>query len=429
MAFGPAKKFPSYRAGAVQSQPLGMPPKEDEFTQLMTMLNQQAGPSAIKAPKDRGMFGRFMGVLGGEAYGKEQMGWVERLGRGADGMNAIRDEQRAMKQAQEEEVKRREIAESMGMYDGNADLFAMDPAMAMQAKYRGEDIAREDARYGKEEAYRERQWLTDQQRYESEQERADRLEKRGNFESDRSHDLALKDYGLRKSEAENPASGNYGLTPVWGQDGQGNPVLMQPSKGGGLRVAETPDGVSLLDPYQTAYDRTLGASDAKVAAYESTAGRALTAFETKADTLMGQIDTAIEQTKGGFFGNTGMLGQFIAAGDLDGTLDAIGAKAMLSELVAIKDQGGTLGALSDSEGKALRDAAVNVARSQSEEQLDANLRAYRLQVERSKMVLKQAFEEQYVQGQGGGRRAPAAPGVTSNSANAFDDIMNMYLPK
>ena len=186
MAFGPAKKFPSYRAGAVQSQPLGMPPKEDEFTQLMTMLNQQAGPSAIKAPKDRGMFGRFMGVLGGEAYGKEQMGWVERLGRGADGMNAIRDEQRAMKQAQEEEVKRREIAESMGMYDGNADLFAMDPAMAMQAKYRGEDIARDDKRYADETAYREKQWLTDQQRYETEQERLARIETRGNFESDRS---------------------------------------------------------------------------------------------------------------------------------------------------------------------------------------------------------------------------------------------------
>lgn len=60
MPFGPAKKFPSYGAGAVQSQPMMMPGQAQEFDDLMGMLNQQAG-GQIKAPKDRGMFGRFQG--------------------------------------------------------------------------------------------------------------------------------------------------------------------------------------------------------------------------------------------------------------------------------------------------------------------------------------------------------------------------------
>ena len=108
MPFGP----PKYMPGQIQSQSLGMPKKEDEFTQLMTMLNQQAG--GIKAPKDRGMFGRFMGILGGDAYGSEKMGWVERLGRGAEGMNAVRDQQR-------EEARLQQVKDQLGQMPGVTD--------------------------------------------------------------------------------------------------------------------------------------------------------------------------------------------------------------------------------------------------------------------------------------------------------------------
>jgi hypothetical protein len=253
----------------------------------------------------------------------------------------------------------------------------------------------------------ERQWLTEQQRFESEQERADRLEARGIMESDRSFGLQEREFGLRQTESQaNDGMGSFGLTPVYGRDKDGNRVILQTNKAGGVIQSAIPEGVTLEDDYSRAFDRTSGTEDAKIAAYESTAGQALTAFETKANELMGQIDTAIDQTSGL---NTGVVGQFIAAGDLDGTLDSIGAKAMLSELIAIKNQGGTLGALSDAEGKALRDAAVNVTRSQSEKQLDANLRTYRLQVEKTKMTMKKAFEDEYVNGPNAVRR-PAAGG-------------------
>ena len=216
------------------------------------------------------------------------------------------------------------------------------------------------------------------------------------------------DEAARRATAE--SAGKFGVTPVFGRDADGNRILLQTNNAGGVSQADLPEGVTLEDDYSRAFDRTSGTEAAKKAAYGTTAGRALSAFENKADLLVSQIDTAIEQTNQW---NAGVLGQFIAAGDLDGTLDAIGAKAMLSELIAIKEQGGTMGALSDSEGAALRNAAVNVARSQSEKQLDANLRTYRLQVEKTKMTMKKAFEDEYVNGPNAVRgAAPAAPANT-----------------
>jgi hypothetical protein len=223
------------------------------------------------------------------------------------------------------------------------------------------------------------------------------------------------------------SAGKFGVTPVYARDEKtGKRVILQTNNAGGVSQADLPEGLVLEDDYSRTFDRETAKEDAKKAAYESTAGRALSAFETKADLLVNQIDTAIDQTNQW---NAGVLGQFIAAGDLDGTLDAIGAKAMLSELIAIKEQGGTMGALSDSEGAALRNAAVNVARSQSEKQLDANLRTYRLQVEKTKMTMKKAFEDEYVNGPNAvrGPAAPAAPAATA--PNLFENLMNMYLPK
>jgi hypothetical protein len=229
---------------------------------------------------------------------------------------------------------------------------------------------------------------------------------------DLGYGLDLRRVQLAEKEAarSTEAANAYGLTPVYGRDANGNRVILQTSKDGTVARAAIPEGVTLEDDYSRAFDRTSGTEAAKKAAYESTAGQALTAFEAKTDELLLQIDDAVEKTNKG---NTGFIGQFIAAGDLDGVLSSIGAKAMLSELVAIKAQGGTLGALSDSEGKALRDAAVNVARSQSEEQLDRNLKAYRLQVENSRMRLKQAFEDEYIN-----RAAPARGGAATSAGRA-----------
>jgi hypothetical protein len=179
MGFGPSSKFPTM--GMVPPSrfaPMGMVQDPEEMAMMMGAQNRprvaqhaqpgpmppQASASPIQAPKDRGMFGRFMGILANKPYGGEQMGWVERLGRGPAGMNAVRDEIRADKKAAEEEARRRAMAQQLGV---NPELFAMDPAMAMNAKYRGEDTARDDKRYTDETAFRDKQWLTNEQRYEN----------------------------------------------------------------------------------------------------------------------------------------------------------------------------------------------------------------------------------------------------------------------
>lgn len=43
---------------------------------------------------------------------------------------------------------------------------------------------------------------------------------------------------------EGAGSDEYGLSPVYGQDAQGNPVIMQLSKGGGARPVQLPQGVT-----------------------------------------------------------------------------------------------------------------------------------------------------------------------------------------
>ena len=56
---------------------------------------------------------------------------------------------------------------------------------------------------------------------------------------------------------------NISLTPQWGQDAQGNPVMLQPSSTGELVQAQAPEGVTLLGPYGTSADRAAGTAFGK----------------------------------------------------------------------------------------------------------------------------------------------------------------------
>jgi hypothetical protein len=326
-------------------------------------------------------------------------------------------------------------AQQMQQYGMTPDQFRQFVIQKAEAELMGDQYVDERnynrGRDIKADENLERQWNRDEQRWETEQEYRERTFNRdGDW---RAEDQEYRDgrdavtdaqwgseYNLRKTQAEKEAeaASDYGLNVVWGYDAEGNYVPMQAGKSGGLIASKVPEGVTPLGPGGMAFDSAMGKEEAKKAAYEGAAGQAIIAFENKSNELLGQIDTAMEQTN---WMNTGFLGRMVAAGDLDGTLDSIGAKAMLSELIAIKAQGGTLGALSDAEGKALRDAAVNVARSQSEKQLDANLKAYRLQVEKTRDTMKRAFEDEYVKGAQVSRFKPgAAPQAQSQPAIGGD---------
>jgi hypothetical protein len=171
---------PSYKPGAVQSQ--GMGPlyrnqnPDEEYQRMMAMMDtmqpralapmqpqtSMAQPEAapIKAPKDRGMFGRFKdfnplrfdpdkGVGEGNrlyALGATLAG----MGSGDPALTAGLLEpklqaNRERVEKEKDEAKRRLIAQSMGL---NADLAAMDLGMGIQAKNRTDDLALDAERYG-----------------------------------------------------------------------------------------------------------------------------------------------------------------------------------------------------------------------------------------------------------------------------------------
>lgn len=61
-------------------------------------------------------------------------------------------------------------------------------------------------------------------------------------------DLAYKQAQIDKLQREASGQGKFGNNVVWGQDADGNWVALQPSSGGGLVQATTPDGVRLSPP-------------------------------------------------------------------------------------------------------------------------------------------------------------------------------------
>ena len=132
MGFGPSSKFPTM--GMVPPSrfaPMGMVQDPEEMAMMMGAQNRprvaqhaqpgpmplQASASPIRAPKDKamGFLGKFGRILAGGAYGGENMGWIERLGRGPEGMNAVRDEIRAGKKAAEEEARRQQVMAQLGL--------------------------------------------------------------------------------------------------------------------------------------------------------------------------------------------------------------------------------------------------------------------------------------------------------------------------
>lgn len=128
MAFGP----PKYMPGQVQSQslaPMG-------FDETMAMLNATAPKSAIQAPKDRGMFGRFKGFNpmrfdpdkgvgeGNRLYALGAM--LAGMGTGDPALTANLlepklQQNRERVQARDEEAKRQQMMQQLGQMPGVTD--------------------------------------------------------------------------------------------------------------------------------------------------------------------------------------------------------------------------------------------------------------------------------------------------------------------
>lgn len=104
--------------------------------------------------------------------------------------------------------------------------------------------------------------------------------------------------GVDLEKIRNGGGNEFGLTPVYGKDANGNIVIMQPSKTGGVRVAEPPTGVTVMGPFDKASDATAGkatgAARATLPSYEESAGKLVKLIdEIKADPNLANV-TGVE---------------------------------------------------------------------------------------------------------------------------------------
>jgi len=223
----------------------------------------------------------------------------------------------------------------------------------------------------------------------------------------------------------------YGLSPIYGRDAEGNRVLLQTAKAGGVQAADLPEGVTLEDEYSKAFGRGLGAGEAQMVLQRTKRETGLEQARDDINNLVDTIDTALKQITSL---NTGAVGQFVEASNLDATLGTIKANAAFRTLQNMRDNsptGGALGQVSERELDLLMAAAAALNRSQSKQQLERNLRNFQGQVERSLQRIEEAFERDYNSGLFGGatpqqarERAFGRPGggrAPSNLSDASED--------
>ena len=184
-----------------------------------------------------------------------------------------------------------------------------------------------------------------------------------------------------KAQSEALAGPKRSLNPIYGQDAEGNFTVGQLTSDGQLIPAAAPEGFNPISPYDKNYQSTAGKYAAQTQG-ELDAGRtkATSAFRSmvgKTNDMSDTVNRAIEQTN---WSNTGPLGRLNPlATDLQGTIETIQADTAFGALQEMRDNsktGGALGQVSERELDLLKAARVAVTRSQSEGQLDSNLKKY-----------------------------------------------------
>lgn len=151
---------------------------------------------------------------------------------------------------------------------------------------------------------------------------------------------------------------NVSLTPQWGQDAQGNWVMLQPSSTGQLVQSEVPEGVTLVDPRQINMERAQGTAIGQAAGQAQVAAPGDIASGEMALDLLNQIRTNPELP----YATGTMAG--LGANKIPGTgrygfqnlVDQAKNGAFLS---AIQQMRG-MGALSNAEGQAATSAITRM---------------------------------------------------------------------
>lgn len=211
-----------------------------------------------------------------------------------------------------------------------------------------------------------------------------------------------------------PPEYDYSVIPSTGQ------VIAKNKKDpNDIRVITNPEITRSIIEAEAA---TAGAKTrAESAAKMEVTQEALATFrKTLGPLMVGDIDTAIGQAKGGWLPTTGLVGSWLQnvpiigqpAQDLSNTLTAIGARIsvdQINQMRSLSPGGGALGNVSDKDLTTVRSILGSIEQSQSEAQLTYNLR--RLKNEYLDLVDPRKFLPREELGRAPGSQ-PAAPATT-----------------
>jgi hypothetical protein len=242
---------------------------------------------------------------------------------------------------------------------------------------------------------------------------------------------------------------NYGLTPSYFEDEQGNIRLAQPSSTGGMQFIDLPEGMTpMLPASQRAFDPaaiaqqgaartaanvadivattdptaaqagavTTAQQEAEIGLMEERAraeseaariaerGSRTGALQTKADQLgllSDLVDVAKQQSTSwttGFIGSQLSKVPGTPAYDLSQTLDTLLASAGFETLQEMRNNsptGGALGSVTERELALLQATWGSLQQSQSKEQFEANLDRFNRQLQQSWDRVNNAYERDY----------------------------------
>lgn len=247
---------------------------------------------------------------------------------------------------------------------------------------------------------------------------------------------------FKKTVSQQGSQEQYGMSPIWGTDAEGKPVLLQASNRGGVKPVNLPEGVTpqrgqLLkvdtgteilttdqngqivsripkDNRTPAIDKAagkeIGEREGQLPQLKVKAGTALSELDTKSGLVTEDIDRALEKAN---TWTTGLIGSATAkvpgtpGHDLWNLLNTIKSNVGFDQLAAMRASsptGGALGQISDRENTLLQSVMGALEQSQTPEQFKANLTRLKQVIADRKDRMKQAYDQDF-----GGQAAPAAP--------------------
>jgi hypothetical protein len=257
----------------------------------------------------------------------------------------------------------------------------------------------------------------------------------------------------------------FGLTPIWGTDAEGNPVIAQLSNRGGVQPIQMPDGVTfgkepirveagnqviLLDPVTRQQIGVIPKSGDVPAGFQQDANGNLVPMpngpqdverrielmqaeqrarsaDDRGTLMVNKIDDALNQANFWTTGPVGSVGRAMggpAAVDLENTIKTVRSNIGFAELQAMREAsptGGALGQVAVQELDMLQSVLGSLDPSQGEEQLRKNLETIKTLLERQKMYRARALQERQ-QVMGGQNAQPQAPMGGAFGGNAADPV-------